>query len=66
MGRLLFLSMLSFVIVFGAACSGSGGGKESGTESNELISYISHGESVDIDAKVPKSGLVVVEFTADW
>ena len=34
--------------------------------STELISYITHGEAVEVAAFVPDQGYAIVEFTADW
>lgn len=37
-----------------------------GAHEGTAVLTISTGEAVDIDANVPRRGLVIVEFTADW
>ncbi|MEZ4649913.1 MAG: hypothetical protein R3E97_14210 [Candidatus Eisenbacteria bacterium] len=73
MGRIIVGALVILVALFGLRqFSQSQKGDEApaaGGEvaaSMELISYITHGDEVDVNAFVPAEGYAIVEFTADW
>ena len=73
MGRIVLGGLLILAVLLGLKqfSQMQRGGEESADAataavSQELVSYISHGEEVDIVATLPAEGYAVVEFTADW
>ena len=68
LGALLILAALLGLRQFSEMrkTGGESGNSGAAVASMELISFISHGEEIDIPSTLPAEGYAIVEFTADW